>query len=93
MNNEEREAVMANQMPQSQEPQDMIGDGQGMPLDTAVAQGIHTPVNEPKWKKTVRMSMTPSRSSFAEASTSSATSGAADPRSSALGHGSTHIDG
>lgn len=87
--NEDHGPVMANQMPRSQGPQDMVGDGHDVTLDTAVAQGVQTPENEPKWKKTVRLSMPQSQSPFTEAPTSSATPGAADPRTATLGHGDT----
>jgi len=91
--NEDNEPVMANDMPRPQEPQNMVGNGHGVPLNTAVAQGNHTLVKEPQWKKTVRMSMPPSQSPLTETPRSPVIPGAVDPRVAALGHGSTHIDG
>jgi hypothetical protein len=94
---EDHEPMMVDQTPQSQDSQGMAGDRNGsvqnlVPLNTAVAQDIRTPVNEPKWKKTVRLSMPPTQSPLGEIATSSATVGAADPRAAAFGRGDTQMN-
>jgi hypothetical protein len=61
-------------------------------LDSAAAQDIRTPAEEPEWKKTVRLTVPPLQSPLGDSSTSPATFGAADPRAAASEHRSTHID-
>ena len=94
--NGDHEPAMANQMSQSQEPQDMAGDGRGhvqnlVSLGTAVAQDIQTPANEPNWKETIRLAEPTLQSPLQEAPTSSATPGAADSRTAAHGGGNRTI--
>ena len=88
----DHESVMANQMSQSQGPQDMAGDGHGrvqnlVPLGTTVAQDIENPANEPNWKETVRLAEPTPQSPLQEAPTSSATPCTAGSRTVALERG------